>query len=164
MSREDMPDVFEDARRENETRAEAKARVFDEVRAIQPVTYDQVVELMSRLEREPYRDSWGHTPEEIKSMGLALHPLTQRPQAYHMRPKEFMQGMGGGKPYNLKSGIHFSMRYGMRAQPGIRVGVYHKTPRLMAEHEARESGARQALRLLGKPWQDRRVVIEWARH
>src|SRR3546814_15262401 len=76
-----------------------------------------------------------------------------------MRPKEFMQGMGAGKPYNLKSGIHFSMRYGMRAQPGIRVGVYHKTPRLMAEHEARESGARQALRLLGKPWSDRSLVV-----
>src|SRR3546814_10249414 len=71
-----------------------------------------------------------------------------------------MQGMGAGKPYNLKSGIHFSMRYGMRAQPGIRVGVYHKTPRLMAEHEARESGARQALRLLGKPWRDRRLRSE----
>jgi len=120
-------------------------RINDQVK---PVTYDEVVEFMSRISRPDHRDSWGNTPGDIKRWNLALHPLHHIPVAYHMRPKEFMQGVGGGLPYSTRSLAHFSMRYGTPHRPGIRVGVLRATPRLMAEHEASKRAELEAYRLL----------------
>lgn len=86
---------------------------------IQPITYEDMMGLMAMLEKEPYWDSWGYTPEEIRRLQQALP---------------------------------------------ARVSVRQGTPAEMMRHEARESVARLALRLLGMPWRDKRLVTEWARH
>jgi len=113
-----------------------------------PVTYDEVVELLSRVSREPWRDSMSNTPDEMRGWNLAIHPLTHVPVPYHRRPREFMQCEGGGLPYNTHNPWHFQMRYGMPYRPGIRVGIRRRTPRLMAEHQASEKAAMDAIRLL----------------
>ena len=159
-------DIFQEVRRDNETRVQAKERLFGQtvnpghvppeiidsatisIPVQKPPTYDELVALMERLSQSDCRDSWGNTPEDIRRHNLAIHPLSRTPVAYHSRPKEFMQGEGQGLPYTTHNHWHFWMRYGTPHRPGIRVGVLRATPRLMAEYEASKRAELDAIRLL----------------
>lgn len=121
---EQMADVFEDARRDGETRAQAKTRIMLEAYS---------------LEGGQIRDS-------------DLWRL--RAQYVHMR--QYVQGSGGGLPYNTNNPLHFVNRY---ARGGAREAVYtvglrKDTVEEMGRAGIMESQAREALRLMGH-WQRR---------
>lgn len=119
QTHEEMADVFEDARREGETRAQAKTRIMLEAYS---------------LEGRGIRDSdlW-------------------RLRAQYVWVREYVQGVGGGLPYNTHNWAHFYNRYGQGGarEPVLMIGLRKDTVTEMARLCAAESEALRALQILG---------------
>lgn len=118
-------------------------------------TYDDLQELLDRVYDNPYGDQIeaARWPDETRAEAKRrlMHGVYEADMRakYHSRPKEFVQV--DGKPYNTNNPWHFTNRYGMgMGAPSYRVGVFKATPDEMMRHEARENGARLALRLLSQ--------------
>lgn len=68
----------------------------------------------------------------------------QTRRLYASMPREYMHV--DGLPYSTHNMRHFMSRYGRDHRPGVVVGVWKETPRLMMEEAARELEAKRALR------------------
>lgn len=118
-------------------------------------TYDDLQELLDRVYDNPYGDQieaarWpDETRAEAKARLMkAVYDADMR-KKYAVMPKGFVQT--DGRPYSTHNPFHFSNRYGMLPPVNTyRVGVFKGTPDEMMRHEARENGARLALRLLSQ--------------
>lgn len=65
--------------------------------------------------------------------------------------REFVQGLGGGLPYDTHNPLHFCNRYGMKPEslaPVVRVGLKRSTVEEMGKRSMIESSARECLRIL----------------
>lgn len=112
------PDVFEAARREGETRRQAKSRI-----------------MLEHYARE------GFTVRDGDLWAL---------RAQYVTVKEYVQGQGGGLPYNTHNWVHFYNRYGMGGQdPVLMIGLRKDTVEEMGRMSMIESQSLWALRLLG---------------
>lgn len=122
-----------------------------------PLTYDDMMALMEKVYEQganPYGDriEMARWPDETRAeakrrLMREVYAADMRAK-YHMPPKEFVQT--DGKPYHTDNWAHFFNRYSAGAcVPSYRIGVYKDTPAEMMRHEARENGARYALRILG---------------
>ncbi|QWT29841.1 hypothetical protein PP631_gp060 [Streptomyces phage KimJongPhill] len=115
---DEAPDVFEAARREGETRRQAKSRI-----------------MLEHYARE------GFTVRDGDLWAL---------RAQYVAVKEYVQGQGGGLPYNTHNWVHFYNRYGMGGQdPVLMVGLRKSTVEEMGRAGILESEARRTLRILG---------------
>ena len=117
-------------------------------------TYDGLMGLMGRVyEDAGDRIEAARWPDETRAeakrrLMREVYEADMRAK-YHMMPREFMQGYhGAGKPYDTHNPWHFQMRYGMKARPGIRVGVYKDTPQVMMVEAVKERAATVTLRIL----------------
>lgn len=115
---DEAPDVFEAARREGETRRQAKSRI-----------------MLEHYARE------GFTVRDGDLWAL---------RAQYVAVKEYVQGQGGGLPYNTHNWVHFYNRYGMGGQdPVLMIGLRKDTVEEMGRMSMIESQSLWALRLLG---------------
>lgn len=121
-----------------------------------PLTYDEVVDLMGYVQEEHYNPGVERLTmlEEVRRMeplemferhtSKRLGEQTRR--LYAKRPREYMQC--DGRPYSTHNLHHYMSRYGNPHRPGIVVGVWKETPRLMMEEAARERDSARVLPLM----------------
>lgn len=71
-------------------------------------------------------------------------------RAQYVRIREYVQGSGGGLPYDTHNWVHFYSRYGSGGarEVSLMIGLRHETVAECARLCAAESNARAALRLL----------------
>jgi len=135
---------------------------------VQTPTYDDVVDVFQKLERdnetrpETKRRVYGEflrwaaeqparrrLPDDVLDAGS--YAAYRLPDQYAVMPREYVQGsLGGGKPYDTRNWGHFTMRYAMgQTSPTwqkVWVGVFTETPRRMAEMAESDRQAREMLR------------------
>ncbi len=115
----EAPDVFEDARRGEETRTEAKTRVMLEAYSLE-----------------------GGVPRDSDLWRL---------RAQYVRVRQYVQGLGEGKPYSTDNWYHFYNRYGAGGarEAVLMVGLRVDTVAEMGRMSMIESQSLWAMRLLG---------------
>lgn len=139
------------------------------------LTYENLMELLRRVEAEPYGpapDDWfegvrheGETRQGVKTR-VMLEEYAARGfeirdrhlfelRAQYTRVYQFVQGYGGGLPYNTHNWAHFYNRYGAGGgkDPVYMIGLRVDTVEEMGRAGMAECAARESLRLLGH-WQN----------
>lgn len=136
-------------------------------------TYDDLMDLLRRMEDHPYGwpgpapDDWiegvrgeQETRPQAKSrIMLEEYSLSGRQvrdsdlwglRAQYVWVRSYVQGVGGGLPYNTHNWVHFYNRYGQGGarEPVLMVGLRVDTVAEMARLCAVESEAMRALRIL----------------
>jgi hypothetical protein len=131
-------DVFEGARQQDETRAEAKGRIFREL-----------------LHRQANLPPARRLSDDVLEAGT--YSYWRSPEEYATRPREYVQGWGGGLPYNTHNPWHFTDRYAMKPArtpnwQRVWMGVLKDTPMRMAQAEARHRQECEMGRLMYGSW------------
>lgn len=139
------------------------------------VTYEGLMELLRRMHDQGWNQPYGPAPddwfegvrgegetrpqaksrvmlEEYSRQGLGIKDRDLwNLRAQYVWVKSYVQGVGGGLPYNTHNWIHFYNRYGQGGarEPVLMIGLRKDTVAEMARLCAAESEAIRALQILG---------------